>query len=210
MFYLGLAPELAERTPRGPLVSFLLRVRAMTRILAVLAALAAAAAAPPEKPAPPARVCPACFWQHFPELKGELVDVYKGYECGNDFCRAEVAYLLGTVLEDPARVRSSYPLYMKALEKEADPDRRRILSEILGFVATAAGRDPAPHFVEAARLSAELRLGRWRQDLLAQLAVGEARPQFGEIAIRASLEAPAGTTAYVLGETTIPVPRGAR
>src|SRR5688572_32510608 len=62
---------------------------------------------------------------------------------------------------------------------------RRSSDLILGFVAAAAGRDPAPHLVEAARLSAELGLGRWRQDLLAQLGRGEARPQFGETAIRA-------------------------
>ena len=194
-----------------PLVPFLLGESGMTRTLVALVAVASAALAAPPAPRPPhGLVCHSCFWRHFPELKDELIDVYKRYECANDFCRAEVAYLLGTVLEEPARVHASYPLYLKTLEGETDPARRRILSEILGFVAASAGRDPAPHFAEAARLSAQLGLGEWRQELLAQLAAGEARPQFGDIAIRTDLKAPAGTTAYVLGETTIAVRRGAR
>src|SRR5687768_2101033 len=75
-------------------------------------------------------ICHSCFWRWFPELKDEVIDVYRRYECKNTFCKAEVAYLLGTVLNEPARVASSYPLYAATLEKETDPARRMLLNEI--------------------------------------------------------------------------------
>jgi hypothetical protein len=183
-------------------------------LLALLALAAAAVAAGPDKPNAPPRadpVCHSCFWQHFPpELKDQLIQVYQRYECKQPFCQAEVAYLLGTVLSDPKRVRSSYPLYVEALKKERDPERRLLLNEILGMVASGAGRNPAPFFKEAARVSAQLELGEWRQRLLTQLAAGRATPQFGDVGIGRNVVVPPGTTAFVLGETTIPVRRGAR
>ena len=179
-------------------------VPTLVRAAAVLLLLAVAPAARSEP------ICHSCFWRWFPELKDELVKVYGGYECPNTFCKAEIAYLLGTVLEDKARIASSYPLYVATLEKETDPARKMLLNEILGMVAAQTGRDPAPFFTEAARLSGELGLGAWRQKLLTGMATGQARPEFGDITIRRNLTAPEGTTGYVLGETTIPIRRGAR
>jgi hypothetical protein len=183
-------------------------------VLMVLALAAAAGAEGPDKPAapPPADpICHSCFWQYFPpEQKDEVINVYQRYECKKSFCKAEVAYMLGTILSDPERVRSSYPLYVAALEKETEPEPRLLLNQILGMVAPRAGMDPAPFFTEAARLSAQLGLGEWRRRLLTQLAAGRATPEFGEVSIGRNLVVPAGTTAFVLGETTIPVRRGAR
>ena len=178
-------------------------------VLSLAAAAVSAQSPPPTPSADP--VCHSCFWRHFgPELKKEVIEVYRRYECAHPFCKAEVAYLLGTVLGEPDRVRASFPLYLQVLEAEKDPSRRLLLNEILGMVAPKAGKDPAPFFTEAARLSAELGLGEWRRQLLAGLAAGRAQPKFGDAIIGRDLKAPAGTTHYVLGRTTIPVARGAR
>src|SRR5687767_3284003 len=66
-------------------------------LLVAVAPDASAQACP--RPASQRPICHSCFWRWFPELKDELVKVYGGYECKNTFCKAEVAYLLGTVLE---------------------------------------------------------------------------------------------------------------
>lgn len=171
----------------------------------LLALLGAAWLASPSNP-----ICHSCFWRWFPELKDEVVKVYQGYDCKNTFCKAEVAYLLGTVQTDPARVASSYPLYAATLENEKDPGRRLLLNEILGMVAAEVGKDPAPFFTEAARLSGELELGAWRQRLLTDLAAGRAQPQFGEVTIGRNLAVPKGATDFILGETAIHVRAGAR
>lgn len=191
--------------------------RAALAVLAIACASTLAAQGTPSprpSPAPsasPSPICHSCFWQYFgEELKAELLQVYERYECKGPFCRAEVAYMLGTIRQEPARVRASFPLYEAALAGETDPSRRLVLHQVLGMVAPQVGQDPAPHFREAARLSATLRFGPWHQALLSDLAGGAARPAFGTVTIGRNLEVPERATAYVLGETTIPVRPGAR
>src|SRR5688500_6922383 len=116
-------------------------------LLAAALALATAARASdtPARPSPPPPMCQACFWQYFePSLRTRIVEQYKKYECPDVFCKAEVSYTLGTMLDEPARIAASVPLYREAAARERDSALRVLLLELLAFATSRAGGDPAP------------------------------------------------------------------
>jgi hypothetical protein len=155
-------------------------------------------------------VCYSCFWDHQPvHLKEELVGVYRSYPCDDYLCRGELSYLLANILRDPRLAADSVAFYGFSLQMEKDPTRRQMLNELVGFTASHGGIDSAPYLKEAARLADELGIG-WRGNILRSIAEDDPAPSFDSTTIRRQLTVPPGTTHYVLGESRIVVPRGAR
>lgn len=159
-------------------------------------------------PAPDRSLCYDCFWTLQPaSLKKEITSVYRGYACADDFCRGEVAFLLGNVTGDDALLRKSVASYRRALQLEKDEGRKLLLNMILGMAGGQGEVEEKP-FLGAAADLARARNRPATATLFEAMRDGTARPLFGDAPIRTNLTMPAGTREIVLGESVIRVRRG--
>lgn len=180
-------------------------VKTLPLILVSLLTLTLQSSAPLDR-----SLCHECFWTfQSPKLKKEVTSVYKDYNCGDDFCRGEVWFLLGTVTGDDRVVRNAIASYRAAEQREVNPRRKLLLEMILGMAGGRAGVDERAHLASAAKLASEQ--GRQAtSELLLRMRDGSATPQFGDAPIRKKLVVPPGSRFFVLGESTIRLRRGQR
>ncbi len=154
-------------------------------------------------------LCHDCFWQfQTPALKKEVIASYRAMKCRDDFCRAEVSFLLGNVTNDSKLLRDAVSLYANATAHESDPRRKLLLEMILGVTGARSGVSEKAHLTTAAQLA--MQQGRPTAAALLSDMVANTPPRFGDAPIRTKLVVPPGAKFFILGESTIRVPQGAR
>ena len=177
--------------------------------------IALAACAPARSPTPTSAatspVCRSCFWNYQPDgLETELVAVYRAKKFADPLLEAQRRMLVAAVTEDHAAICKARAAFarLRGRRTTKDPARALFVAETLAFTAAACGADPAPAFQSAAD-EARGASASFKAGVYDGLAAGRFAPRFGEAAIERKLVAPANTTAFVLGASTIVVDPGA-
>ena len=154
-------------------------------------------------------LCHDCFWQfQTPALKKEIVASYHAMKCHDDLCRGEVAFLLGNVTGDAKLLRDAVTSYASASAHESDPRRKLLLEMILGATGARSGVDEKTHLAKASQLAAQQ--GRATASALLRDMAADTPPRFGDAPIRTKLVVPPGAKYFILGESTIRLPQGAK
>jgi hypothetical protein len=164
----------------------------------------------PPLSASPNPICFDCFWQYQPAgFREELAHWYASHPSPDPLLDADRKYLLARVQGDRAALCSARRAFEALRDTVTGAARRLMVDEALAFTAADCGADVGAGFARASRSAA--RAGQpFKADVYRRLADGNFTPRFGEVAIQRSLEVPTGTTAYVLGASTIQVAAGER
>ena len=158
----------------------------------------------------PGDLCRSCFWDYQPGgLRAELIEVYGERRFDDPFAEGERRLLLATVTEDGAALCEARRSFEAVSGAAADPGRALLASETLAFTAARCGADPARAF-RAAAAKARGASASWKASVYAAIAEGRFEPVFGEAAIQKARSLPYETTSFVLGNSRIVVPSGAR
>ncbi len=182
------------------------RTRVLSAMALVVALIGCAKQSPKLlEPAPPS-ICFECLWVYQDDTYGkELIEVYEGYQSKDRIVMAEVAYLLARMRGAPEQLCEAFESFARR-RRSRGRLRRLYVAETLAFTAPECGYDPAPYFERAAVLAD--RVGQsWKAQVYMATAEGSFVPRFATRPIEGSLEVPAGTTAFVLGESSIRVER---
>ena len=201
------------------------RSRAPRRVAMLLAALLAACALAgcatlggrrqspatvPPLSGSPDPICFDCFWQYQPaELREQIAGWYASHPSPDPLIDADRRYLLARVRGDHDALCAARRAFEALRNTVAGAARRLMVEETLAFTAAECGADVSAAFARASR-SAAAAGQPFKADVYRRLADGNFTPRFGEAAIRRRLVVPAGTTAYVLGTSTIRVAAGER
>jgi hypothetical protein len=157
---------------------------------------------------PSASICYDCFWQYQPAgFHEELTEWYETHPSQDPLLDADRLYLLARTKNDHAALMAAREAFLALRGKERDPERRLMVDEALAFTAQECGADVGTWFARASRSALEVHQP-FKASVYRRLADGTFVPKFGEAEIQRRLEAPPGTTAYMLGESVIRVGAG--
>ena len=177
------------------------------------AALSDRGEAPRYVPPPSASVsavCYDCFWQYQPKgFREELTDWYESHPSADPLLDADRRTLLARVKNDPGALCAARRAFEALRDTVKNPARRLMIDEALAFTAAECGADVGIGFGHASQ-SAAAAGQPFKADVYRRIADGNFVPRVGEVEIRRRLDVPPGTTAYVLGASTIRVAAGER
>jgi hypothetical protein len=155
-------------------------------------------------------VCYDCFWEYQPEgFRAELARWYEKHPQDDPLADADRRYLLARVEKSRVALCEARRAFEALRPSIVDLDRRLLVEETLAFTAPECGGDVAGAFGRAAG-AAEMAGDLFKARLYEDLALRRFAPVFGETEIETRLEAPAGATGFVLGESVIRVSAGER
>ena len=214
-----------RRSPSRPARAAHGRPRAHRRNAMFLAVVLAACALPgcatlggrSESPAndpPPSGspdpICFDCFWQYQPEgFREQVASWYASHPSPDALIDADRRYLLARIQGDHDALCAARRAFQALRDTVTGAPRRLMTDEALAFTAAECGADVGAAFARASR-SAAAAGEPFKADVYRRLADGNFTPRFGEVTIRRRLDVPAGTTAYLLGTSTIRVAAGER
>jgi len=150
-------------------------------------------------------VCHSCFWNHQdPGFRDEYVEVVRQRQSADPLVAAELRLLVARAAADSAGVCAAADAFATVAGAEEQVARRLLAEESVAFTAALCGRDPRPAFLAAAATARSTGLAE-KATIYDAIAADTLRPLLKRDVAARQLRPPAGTTAYVLGSSTIRV-----